>query len=58
MDRWAELWIRFVQPGLLVACLAVWSAVALDSLGLISVARCDGPACGSGLAVSVMQSQF
>lgn len=52
------LLLKVVQPALFAACLGVWSLIALDAAGAISLARCNGPSCASTIAVSIAQKNF
>lgn len=52
------LLLKVVQPALVAACLGVWSLIALDAMGVISLARCDGSSCASTMAVSMSQKNF
>jgi hypothetical protein len=58
MKHGNALWLNVVQRALFAASLGVWSVIALDATGLISLARCDGSSCASTIAVRIAQNHF
>jgi hypothetical protein len=58
MERARALWLKFVLPGLVLACLGIWSVIALEAAGLISLERCQEATCSSAFAGGTAPNNF